>query len=79
MRVLSGLLRIAVGLDRSRDGVVKTLAVERAGKKDDRKVVKVVLDTGGDDADIEVYAAEARTGLLEDALGVAVQIEVATP
>jgi exopolyphosphatase/guanosine-5'-triphosphate,3'-diphosphate pyrophosphatase len=77
VRVLAGLLRIAVGLDRSRDGVVKSVSVERAGKQGDRKVLKLLLDTGGNDAEVEVYAAEARTGLLEDALGVAVQLEVA--
>jgi exopolyphosphatase/guanosine-5'-triphosphate,3'-diphosphate pyrophosphatase len=72
VRTLAGLLRIAVGLDRSRDGVVQGLAVESAGKK----ALKVLVDTGGADAELELYSAEARKDLLEEALGMSVQIEV---
>jgi exopolyphosphatase/guanosine-5'-triphosphate,3'-diphosphate pyrophosphatase len=76
VRTLAGLLRIAVGLDRSRDGVVRGVSA-RPGKG--RKELRLVVDTDGADAELELYSAEARKDLLEEALGVPVALELAAP
>jgi exopolyphosphatase / guanosine-5'-triphosphate,3'-diphosphate pyrophosphatase len=78
VRVLAGLLRVAVGLDRTRDGVVKGVEVEPDGKK----AVRIVVDAAGDDAELELYSAESRKDLLEEALEVGIGLELrggATP
>jgi exopolyphosphatase/guanosine-5'-triphosphate,3'-diphosphate pyrophosphatase len=73
VRVLAGLLRVAVGLDRSRQGVVREVRVDDRG--DDG--VAVVARTDGDDAELELYAANLRSDLLADALGAAVEVVAA--
>ena len=73
VRILAGMLRIAVGLDRSRDGAVRNLRVEPPGK--DKKHLRVRIDADGDDAELELYSARARKDLLEEALGVEVEID----
>jgi exopolyphosphatase/guanosine-5'-triphosphate,3'-diphosphate pyrophosphatase len=75
VRVLAGMLRIAVGLDRSHDGAVRSLRVEPAGKK----VLRVVVDAAGEDAELELYSARARKDLLEEALGLTVELDAAEP
>ena len=69
VRVLAGILRIGVALDRTRTGVVRGLTV-RANKHR----LTIQLDGNGD-LSLERYTAEARKGLLEEALGVEVVIE----
>jgi exopolyphosphatase/guanosine-5'-triphosphate,3'-diphosphate pyrophosphatase len=68
VRVLAGMLRIGVALDRTRRGLVQAIAVD---VKPGRLVI--ALD-GHDDASLERYTAEARKTLLEDALGVEIVI-----
>jgi exopolyphosphatase/guanosine-5'-triphosphate,3'-diphosphate pyrophosphatase len=63
VRVLAGVLRVATGLDRTRSGVVRGLTVHDA---DDHLVVD--LRARGD-AEVELYAANARRQLLEAVLG----------
>jgi exopolyphosphatase/guanosine-5'-triphosphate,3'-diphosphate pyrophosphatase len=58
MKVLSALLRIADGLDRSQFSVVQSLRV-RAGKP-----VVIELQTAGD-AELEIWAARSRADLFE--------------
>jgi exopolyphosphatase/guanosine-5'-triphosphate,3'-diphosphate pyrophosphatase len=70
VRVLAGLLRIAVGLDRTRQGVVRDLRVDDRG--DDG--IAVVVDTGGTDAELELYSARLRAELLADALDLRVDV-----
>jgi exopolyphosphatase/guanosine-5'-triphosphate,3'-diphosphate pyrophosphatase len=72
VRTLAGILRVAVGLDRSRDGVVRSLRAESTGKRS----LRVAIDTGGADAELELYSARARRELLEDALGVSIELVV---
>jgi exopolyphosphatase/guanosine-5'-triphosphate,3'-diphosphate pyrophosphatase len=62
VRVLAGMLRIAFALDRTRAGVVDAIDVT-----DDGKQLELVLDVNGD-ASLELYTADARKGLLEQAL-----------
>jgi exopolyphosphatase/guanosine-5'-triphosphate,3'-diphosphate pyrophosphatase len=75
VRVLAGLLRIAVGLDRTREGLVRDLRVD----VDDGKhgPIRVFIDVGERDAELELYSAEARKDLLEDALGRPVELSAA--
>ena len=72
VRALAGMLRVAVGLDRSRDGVVQELTVESSTKE-----VRIEVAAAGD-AELELYAAESRKELLEEALGVPVTLELAS-
>lgn len=71
IRVLAGLLRIAVGLDRTRDGVVQSVAVEPG---DTRRSMRIVAEVAGDDAELELYSAESRKELLEEALGLTIEL-----
>lgn len=75
VRVLAGLLRVAVGLDRSRDGVVRGVAVTPAAG-DDGATVRIAVDAGGADGELELYASRQRADLLADTLGVAVEIDL---
>jgi len=68
VRVLAGLLRLGVALDRTRTRTVRDVSVEV-----DKKRLTISVDAPGD-ASLERYTAEARKGLLEDALGVEVAI-----
>ena len=75
--ILSGVLRIAAGLDRTRCGAVSRLRVE--GGADDQPLRILVETAAGMDADLELYSASNRKDLLEQALGVTVQIEPVPP
>jgi exopolyphosphatase/guanosine-5'-triphosphate,3'-diphosphate pyrophosphatase len=77
VEILSGLLRIAAGLDRTRSGAVSRLRVE--GGQKGRPLRILIETTPGVDADLELYSAHNRKDLLEDALGVAVEIECVPP
>ena len=68
VRVLAGLLRLGVALDRTRTRAVRDLRVEVAKKR-----ITIEIEADGD-ASLERYTAEARKGLLADALGVEVEI-----
>jgi len=71
VRALSALLRVADGLDRSHYGVVKDVTVQRRSD-----AVELFLHTAGEDAELEVWEAERRTGLLSEELGVDVTLLV---
>jgi exopolyphosphatase/guanosine-5'-triphosphate,3'-diphosphate pyrophosphatase len=64
--VLAGLLRVAIGLDRNHASRVDRVEVEDHG---DELVISAVAAPGEDIA-LELYAAGARTGLIDAALGV---------
>jgi exopolyphosphatase/guanosine-5'-triphosphate,3'-diphosphate pyrophosphatase len=68
VRVLAGILRIGVALDRTRTGAVRDVNV-RTSKRE----IAIELDGDGD-LSLERYTAEARKTLLEEALGVEVTI-----
>ena len=74
VRTLAGLLRVAVGLDRSHAGKVGEVAVVVGS--DDIRVKASPAEPGGD-IDLELYAGAARTGLLADVLGRRVLVEAA--
>lgn len=74
VKTLAGILRIAVALDRTRASLVDGLSV-RPGVKEDE--VQVVVSADGRDIGLELYTAESRTSLLEEALGVKVSVGAA--
>lgn len=71
VRVLAGLLRVAIGLDRNHAARVAHVAVVEGGGS----VLIHATPAGTDDIDLELYAARARADLLEAVLGVPVEIE----
>jgi exopolyphosphatase/guanosine-5'-triphosphate,3'-diphosphate pyrophosphatase len=73
VRVLAGLLRIAIGLDRSHRELVQhvTVTADRRG----RDLVIQPAAVPGTDLDLELYAARERSNLLAEVLGVGVRIE----
>ena len=73
VRTLAGLLRVGVALDRTRSALVDKLSV-RPG---DGSAVEVVVSAGDRDIGLELYTAESRKSLLEEALGVKVSFAVA--
>jgi len=73
VRALSAILRVADGLDRSHYGVVRDLDVSRRA---DRLVIQ--LRTEGDDAQLEIWEARNRAGLLGRVLGCEVDFRVAS-
>ncbi|MEY2459423.1 MAG: exopolyphosphatase / guanosine-5-triphosphate,3-diphosphate pyrophosphatase, partial [Acidimicrobiaceae bacterium] len=69
VRVLAGILRIGVALDRTRTGAVQDLTIRES------KHQLVIQLQGNGDMSLERYTAEARKSLLEEVLGVEVVIE----
>jgi exopolyphosphatase/guanosine-5'-triphosphate,3'-diphosphate pyrophosphatase len=74
VRVMAGLLRIAIALDRSRQGIVKAVRVRTARPRVGQGKLVIQADAGDDDPALELYTAEQRKALLEEALGVEVQL-----
>jgi exopolyphosphatase/guanosine-5'-triphosphate,3'-diphosphate pyrophosphatase len=76
VRVLAGILRVAVGLDRNHGGRVAAVAAE-VGESGDL----VVEVTPADDRDVslELWAANGRSELLAEALGVPVDVVERAP
>jgi exopolyphosphatase/guanosine-5'-triphosphate,3'-diphosphate pyrophosphatase len=72
---LAGILRVAIGLDRTHAQVVRSVRCELEGEE-----VRLVLDVArGADAHLERYVAEERKDLLEATLGRPVCLVVADP
>jgi exopolyphosphatase / guanosine-5'-triphosphate,3'-diphosphate pyrophosphatase len=71
VRVLAGLLRVAVGLDRNHASRVGTATAAPDG---DGPVVIEVTPADGQDVSLEMYAATARSDLLAEALGAPVEV-----
>lgn len=65
VQVLAGLLRIAIGLDRSQEGRVADVRVSRRAQR----VTVHAVPAGAADIDLELYAANERSPLLRDVLG----------
>ncbi|MGI9119880.1 MAG: HD domain-containing protein [Acidimicrobiales bacterium] len=71
VRKLAGMLRVAIGLDRTHGGVVQALEC-RPDPKDPGHLVMVVHVAPGAEPSLELYTAREQRGLFEDALGIAV-------
>ncbi len=70
VRVLAGLLRIAIGLDRNHAGRVATAEVSAR----DGAITIRAVPAGEDDISLERYAATQRKDLLETALGTPIEV-----
>ena len=75
VRALAGILRVAIGLDRGHAGRVGSVAVE---VDDGGVTVEIVPAEDAGDAELEVHAAAARTGLIESVLGLSMTVMAAT-
>ena len=71
VRWLAGMLRIAIALDRTRGSIVQTVEVIV-----DDENLRIVADTGDEDAAVEVFTANNRSSLLASTAGREVSIEV---
>ena len=71
VRLLAGMLRVAIGLDRRHAAAVQTLRV----MIDDEAMRVEPIARLGDDIDLEVYAARERSKLLASSLGIKVIID----
>jgi len=71
VRVAAGVLRVAIGLDRSHARLVVGVAVSDGdeGVQVEVRPVNAEVDTS-----LEIYAASDRAGLLADVLGVAIEV-----
>ena len=70
VRSLSGLLRIAIGLDRTQDGRVKKVSV----RSEDEQLLIYVKASAKTDLELNLYAANERRGLLSDLLATKIKI-----
>lgn len=71
VRVLAGILRVAVGLDRNHGGRVRSVTCHE-GKGGVLTVEVTAMP--GEDVSLELYAANARADLMADALGGPVEV-----
>ncbi len=76
VRVLAGLLRVAVGLDRNHAGRVRSVSCRLA---DDGSLAVEVSAARGSDISLELYAANQRTDLLAEVTGRRVAVVAAPP
>jgi exopolyphosphatase/guanosine-5'-triphosphate,3'-diphosphate pyrophosphatase len=70
VRTMAGILRLAAALDRTYAERVRSVSCALDGKD-----LVVRVDAGAEDVELELYTAETRKGLLEQALGREVRIE----
>ena len=70
VRGLAGILRIAIGLDRTQDGRVKKFSVA-ISDKDIEIAIKTITNT---ESDLNIYASNERKGLLSEVTGLRVRV-----
>lgn len=73
VRGLAGILRIAIGLDRTQDGRVNKLSITNT----DNELEIVIKTAANTDSDLNVYAANERKGLLSEVTGLQVKVRPA--
>ncbi len=73
VHALAGILRVAIGLDRSHARKVQEVHVTRSKGR----VVLEIVPAAGADVDLECYSADQRKDLLVEVLGCPVEVEVA--
>ncbi|MBA3303976.1 MAG: Ppx/GppA family phosphatase [Acidimicrobiia bacterium] len=71
VRTLSGIVRLAFGLDRTHAGVVRSISARRSGHS-----LTLELHTNGTDPSLELYTADERKDLFEGTLGIELAFEV---
>jgi exopolyphosphatase/guanosine-5'-triphosphate,3'-diphosphate pyrophosphatase len=70
VRTLAGIVRLAAALDRTYAGRVRSVSCVHEGG-----VLVVQVEAGAEDVDLELYTADERKGLLEQALGTDIRIQ----
>ncbi len=75
VRILAGLLRVAIGLDRRHAASVRSV---RVFIDDDRIRIEPVSEPGID-LDVEIYAARERAELLAEGLGIDIRVDQPSP
>jgi exopolyphosphatase/guanosine-5'-triphosphate,3'-diphosphate pyrophosphatase len=70
VRTLAGILRVAIGLDRSHRGLVESVRAEIQS----RRIVLFAAARPGADISLELYAANERKALLERVTGRRVEL-----
>ena len=70
VRTLAGILRVAIGLDRSHRGLVESVRAEIQS----RRIVVFATPRPGADVSLELYAANERKDLLERVIGRRVEL-----
>jgi len=77
VRLLAGMLRLGIALDRTRQGAVETLTVRP--RSDPRQAIDIDVQAArGADISLEQYTAEQRITLLEEALDLPVSLHFDT-
>ena len=71
VRALAGVLRVAIGLDRTHNATVDSLTVTEDGED----LIVGVVPHAGESVDLEVFTANERRRLLEDVVGRPVRVE----
>lgn len=77
VRLLSGMLRVGIALDRTRRGAVDRVAVRPADDEDPGRIHIDVHHVADADVTLERYVAEERSGLLASALDAEVRLHFA--
>jgi len=74
VRILAGILRIAIGLDRTRQGLVDGIRTSSDG---DTLHIRAVVASDVE-AELEIYSAQERSDLFESSIGMTVEISSVT-
>lgn len=74
VRMLAGVLRLAIGLDRSHASAVEDVSVTVAGDAGDDPLVVHLQPRAGASVELEAHSAEQRRSLLEDVTGRSVEV-----
>ncbi|MHB1090878.1 MAG: hypothetical protein ACYC0U_07450, partial [Ilumatobacteraceae bacterium] len=70
VRGLAGILRVAIGLNRTQDGRVNKLSITTT----DKELEIAIKTTTNTDSDLNVYASNERSGLLSEVTGLRVKV-----
>lgn len=77
VRLLAGILRVGIALDRTRNAAVQSVAVEVVGPKKNRQAILRVEAAGDANISLEQYTATERIGLLKEAMDQPVELAFA--
>lgn len=78
VRLFSGILRVAIGLSRAKQGVIREIVAERTDVRSLRLIVRLTKNPfrGTPDLSYALTSAEIRKELLEEALKLKIQVEI---
>ncbi|ROL61919.1 Ppx/GppA family phosphatase [Bacteroidetes/Chlorobi group bacterium ChocPot_Mid] len=73
VKILAGILRIAEGIDRRQLMVIKDVKIQTIGKN---ITISLIPESNAGYPDIELWGADRRKSLLEEALGMTIKLDV---